>query len=47
MEPHVMVMAGGTGGHLFPALAVAEWLRREGCRIQLDAAVQGKHRKHN
>jgi UDP-N-acetylglucosamine--N-acetylmuramyl-(pentapeptide) pyrophosphoryl-undecaprenol N-acetylglucosamine transferase len=33
MEPHVMVMAGGTGGHLFPALAVAQWLRAKGCRI--------------
>ena len=29
----LMVMAGGTGGHVFPALAVADYLRSEGVRI--------------
>ena len=26
--PPVMIMAGGTGGHIFPALAVADCLRQ-------------------
>jgi UDP-N-acetylglucosamine--N-acetylmuramyl-(pentapeptide) pyrophosphoryl-undecaprenol N-acetylglucosamine transferase len=29
----LMVMAGGTGGHIFPALAVAQWLREAGWKV--------------
>ena len=31
--PCVMIMAGGTGGHVFPALSLADWLRARGIRI--------------
>jgi UDP-N-acetylglucosamine--N-acetylmuramyl-(pentapeptide) pyrophosphoryl-undecaprenol N-acetylglucosamine transferase len=33
LQKPILVMAGGTGGHVFPALAVAECLRAQGERI--------------
>src|SRR5215213_8533913 len=33
MAPTIVIAAGGTAGHVVPALAVADALRAEGCRV--------------
>ena len=37
----LLVMAGGTGGHVFPALATADWLRERGWRVEWLGSQRG------
>jgi UDP-N-acetylglucosamine--N-acetylmuramyl-(pentapeptide) pyrophosphoryl-undecaprenol N-acetylglucosamine transferase len=41
MARTLMIMAGGTGGHVFPALAVADEMRRRGWRVVWLGAPDG------
>ncbi|MDD2865523.1 MAG: glycosyltransferase, partial [Methylococcales bacterium] len=33
MTKRIVIMAGGTGGHIFPALAVAQFLQTQGWQV--------------
>jgi len=37
----VLIMAGGTGGHVFPGLALASYLRRKGVEVHWLGTRQG------
>ena len=40
-EPLLVIAAGGTGGHMFPAQALAEAMLRRGWRVQLSTDERG------
>jgi len=40
-QPLVLMMAGGTGGHVYPAMAVAIELRARGCRVEWVGTARG------
>jgi len=40
-EKKILIMAGGTGGHIFPAMSIAEKLKSEGAKVEWLGAVDG------
>ncbi|HCE72862.1 MAG TPA: UDP-N-acetylglucosamine--N-acetylmuramyl-(pentapeptide) pyrophosphoryl-undecaprenol N-acetylglucosamine transferase, partial [Ruegeria sp.] len=38
---YLMIAAGGTGGHMFPAQALAEAMLRKGWRVRLSTDARG------
>lgn len=46
-KPSIVVAAGGTGGHLFPAFALAEEMKRRGYEVDLITDMRGEHYQQN
>lgn len=45
MNKHIVIMAGGTGGHVFPALAVAKYLQTKNWNVSWIGTKQGMESK--
>ena len=42
---HILIAAGGTGGHVYPALAVADYLREQGVKVTWVGTEKGLERR--
>lgn len=40
-RPYLLIAAGGTGGHMFPAQALAEAMVAKGWRVRLSTDARG------